>query len=114
MKSPKIKQRDKLDKLWSQAVRKRDGICQRCRKTKASQAAHIFGRSNMATRWDLMNGIGLCYFCHIIWAHRQPVEFTLWVQSRLKDDFKKLQTKAQGIKQWSLKEMETLERQLNG
>lgn len=80
-----------LDILWSKKVRDRDKICRKCKKAPASQAAHIFGRGNLSTRWVLENGLGLCYYCHIIWAHREPVEFTLWVKSEIgEEEFNRL------------------------
>ena len=41
-------------------------------------AHHIFGRSNMATRFDLDNGVTLCLDCHR-YAHSHPEEFQAWV-----------------------------------
>ena len=71
----------KCDVLWIKIIRARDKHCQKC-GAKASQAAHIFSRSNHGLRYDLQNGIGMCYYCHLYWAHRSPVEFTLWVQKK--------------------------------
>lgn len=82
-KSERSKTIKKLDTLWSTTVRGRDKICRKCKKAPASQAAHIFSRSHFATRWLLSNGLGLCYYCHIIWAHRNPIEFTLWVSAEV-------------------------------
>ena len=77
------KAKKELDILWSRRIRERDHICRKCKKAPASQAAHIFGRGNLTTRWDPCNGLGMCYYCHIIWAHREPVEFTLWVKDEI-------------------------------
>ena len=91
----KKKAKKELDTLLSRHVRSRDGICQKCRKTPATQAAHIFSRGRLSTRWDEENIIGLCFYCHLYWAHREPVEFTLWIIDRLgKSEFKKLQEKS--------------------
>lgn len=92
------KSKKQLDILWSKAVRDRDKCCQKCGGTGGLQAAHIFSRGNLTTRWDKTNGIALCYACHIHWAHRRPVEFTLWVVERLgKVRFAVLKRKSQKI-----------------
>ena len=90
----------KLDNLWSKVVRERDNYtCQHCgRHHKQVQAAHIFSRNNKSTRWDPDNGVTLCYYCHIQWAHREPVEITKWVINRLGEKkFNELERKANEI-----------------
>jgi hypothetical protein len=77
------KAKKELDIFWSLAIRKRDKKCRHCKKAPASQAAHIFGRGNLSTRWSPENGFGMCYYCHILWAHREPVEFTIWAQEEI-------------------------------
>jgi 5-methylcytosine-specific restriction endonuclease McrA len=72
----------KLDSAWSLAVRTRDKNCQRCGGFYVS-AHHAFGRRHKATRWDLFNGISLCYPCHIHWAHRDPAGFTVWFEGKV-------------------------------
>lgn len=99
-KSDKTKMIEKLDKLWSLAVRTRDRF--QCRKEgcpangrRNSQGGHIWGRSHKAVRWDPDNGITMCYYHHIHWSHREPVEFTEWVVKQIgKDKFEALKKKA--------------------
>jgi hypothetical protein len=54
------------DWMWSLMVRIRDGFtCKMCgKKTDRAQASHIVGRSNWAVRWDINNGVTLCFYCH--------------------------------------------------
>ena len=86
-----------LDILWSKFIRARDKSCQKCGKTGATQAAHIFSRNNLQVRWNPRNGIGLCFYCHLYWAHRSPVEFTLWIKQRIGErDFRELERTARG------------------
>lgn len=61
----------KLDALWSECVRKRDKFCQVCGKTENLQAHHWLVRKarSLQTRWDVRNGITLCYSCHICKLH---------------------------------------------
>lgn len=110
-----------LDILWSKYIRERDKICRKCKKAPASQAAHIFGRGNLTTRWLPANGLGMCYYCHIIWAHREPVEFTLWVKEQIGErNFNDLRIKAltiydsSGLKADFEKIKETLEKLSTG
>lgn len=92
------KAKKELDTLFSRFIRNRDSICQKCLRTKATQAAHIFSRGRLSTRWDKGNAIGLCLYCHIYWAHREPVEFTLWIINRIgKARFVGLQRKSEKI-----------------
>lgn len=71
---------DRLDYLWSKLIRTRDGfMCQKCGSlSKKVSAHHAFGRRHRAVRWDIFNGVSLCYACHIHWAHRDPAGFTEW------------------------------------
>ena len=72
---PPIKQ---CDDLWAVLIKRRDRICQYCKKAPAEHAHHIHSRRHKAVRWNLDNGVGLCYVCHF---HRLPqdrVEFVEW------------------------------------
>jgi hypothetical protein len=74
-----------LDKYWGLAIRSRaKDKCAYC-GSPANQPHHIFSRNNRNTRWDLDNGILLCYSHHTFnnqfSAHRTPVEFTYWLET---------------------------------
>ena len=73
----------KLDKLWANKVKERDGMCLYCETKNNLNAHHIFSRSNFSTRWLLENGISLCSKHHILSsefsAHKTPVEFVDWL-----------------------------------
>ena len=47
--------------------------------------AHVFSRRIKATRWDPQNSFALCTGCHMSWAHRNPLEFHVWVRDQLGD-----------------------------
>lgn len=70
--SDKIKRlKTKCDKLWSEAVRTRDGECVLCGK-KDSLSAHHWIHSKAQgnnQRWNIKNGITLCFACHIYKVH---------------------------------------------
>lgn len=82
----KAKLEKELDKAWSLYVRKRDKHCQKCGSSGSISAHHAFGRRHRATRWDVFNGVGLCYPCHIHWAHRDPAGFTEWFKKQVGQD----------------------------
>lgn len=70
----------KLDRLWSEAVKKRaGGMCERC-GAKGVNAHHIIGRArSLRLRHDLANGILLCFNHHYLGAHQNSVEFSQWL-----------------------------------
>ena len=75
--------RKECDDLWSAAVKKRAGYkCERCGKTKYLQAHHIIPRTNYALRYDLENGVALCRACHLYWAHKDVIAFTMWIRDK--------------------------------
>jgi len=81
-KKPTLAQmRKKLDRLWFEAIYKRDkGICQYCKRGDTLAAHHIFGKKAYPSgRWNLDNGVLLCYAHHIFYAHAKPEEFRRWV-----------------------------------
>lgn len=63
MKKSQIK---KLDKIWSEKVKERAGYkCEYCLESHGwLNSCHIIGRANRTLRWDLENGICLCYTHH--------------------------------------------------
>lgn len=61
-----------LDKLWSQAVhliyKNRCGGCSK----NGNQAHHCFTKkAHPSVRWELDNGILMCFGCHILKVHRR-------------------------------------------
>ena len=71
------------DKLWAEAVTKRDkGICQRCGKP-GKQNHHIFSRRYLNVRHCLDNGIHLCGGCHIFFAHVEVEAFRDFIIKRM-------------------------------
>ena len=88
----KITKIKRLDALWSKVVRNRAGNkCEYCGSTKKVQAHHIIPRTKWALRYDLENGIALCYRHHFHFAHKDALAFTAWVET--KRDLKYLNSK---------------------
>jgi predicted restriction endonuclease len=67
---PKLKK--ELDAIWSKKVRERDGKCVMCGKTERLQAHHYIKTKarSLKYRWDIRNGITLCYGCHMYGVHK--------------------------------------------
>ena len=61
------KLRDQCDKLWSKYIRTRDPKCLYCSREENLQAHHaiVTKGASISTRWNLQNGVTLCYDCHI-------------------------------------------------
>ena len=71
-KSRKSKLIKENDEMWSVLVRNRfNYTCAMCDDgvRKPVSAHHIFGRSNKATRWEVDNGVALCYYHHRFCIH---------------------------------------------
>lgn len=73
----------KLDKLWSDLVKKLANYrCELCHRTGIRvEAAHIIGRAHRATRWGLLIngkydlcGMCLCHYCHRSYDEHRPNE----------------------------------------
>lgn len=63
----------KCDNLWGKCVRLRDGRCLLCGKTEGLAAHHYIHTkgSSLHHRYNIKNGITLCYACHIRKVHTQ-------------------------------------------
>ena len=61
----------KCHEAWSLAIRLRDGKCMRCGATENLAAHHwIVSRARSRRyRFDVQNGISLCYGCHVHGVH---------------------------------------------
>lgn len=82
MRRTKKSLRRLADKLWSECVKRRARWkCEICGKEGNLQAHHIISRRNMATRYDLDNGIALCPACHFQ-AHQNPIRFIEEIKRR--------------------------------
>jgi 5-methylcytosine-specific restriction endonuclease McrA len=76
-----------LDDTWKQRVKERDNfICQICNMKivgKNCHAHHILPRQIRTCRWDIDNGITLCYRCHKVGSyssHMNAIWFAFWLK----------------------------------
>lgn len=110
MKKRSQKRLTKLLDFQCSAIVRSLGYCQRCWAPASKvqlQAAHIVGRGNFATRWDLDNILCLCASCHF-WAHENPMLFTKFVENEFGVGCEDLNRRASLIHQWTIEEKEEL------
>lgn len=79
-KTKKGKDEKAKERVWRKGCIARDGkICQCCKRVVVAQLElapfrlevhHIEGRANQDTRWDVRNGIVLCFECHEKVTHK--------------------------------------------
>jgi hypothetical protein len=74
-----------LDTLWSEIIRSR-GKCEKCGRTDTLAAHHYHRRVKFNTRWDLENGVCLCFYHHIYWAHKDTDESRDWFHDKLGEE----------------------------
>lgn len=107
-KTPRAKLVKLLDAEWARII-KRDGVCRMCSNTKMLHAAHIFSRRSMSTRWDLDNGLALCYYHHIRFSHSEPIKFYDFVKQYMGEEkLEQLRQRNAKLRKWTPQEMEEL------
>ena len=104
--------RNKLDKLWRLIIRS-GGCCELCGSRGKLDAHHIEGRSPMHLRWDLENGIALCFRCHRLGVHSEAssvqAEFREKIASlRGYDTLEKLKQMRYKIKKYGIQDLSDL------
>lgn len=104
-----------LDKYWSIVVKQRDGHeCQveGCTKNNVN-AHHIFSRKNHSTRWDVSNGISLCFYHHMRWAHVEYEQFRDFVINWMgKKPFEALKERAGRIEKYTIADLLNIKEKL--
>ena len=97
------------DKLWSLII-KSGGFCEICGQP-VRDPHHVIGRINLTTRWDLRNGVRLCFQHHTggkLSAHNDPLWFMDWFKSKRPDDYEYLLKKKNEIKTFSIFDYEEI------
>jgi hypothetical protein len=86
-----------LDKIWKEKVKQRDNFtCQVCNKKllgKNCHSHHIIPKGIKTFRWDINNGITLCFQHHkvgIYSPHMNALWFTVWLRLNKPKQFKYL------------------------
>ena len=112
--------RDKYDMVTSDLVRAINKYtCEKCRRVGKKgadglqmQAAHIVGRRNAGTRYDLNNILCLCSSCHRHFTEN-PLEFSAWLYEYMGED-KVIEIRAKGwrVHKWKAGEKEELYKEM--
>lgn len=80
--------------LWSSIIRA-PGKCEKCGKWQSLQAAHILPKGmyrNM--RFELDNGMCLCYYCHFHDWHKDVLATKDWFEKKWPGRYERLKLKA--------------------
>lgn len=95
-KTKRSSERAYADRLWSQLIKQRDGMCRRCgSQSNALEAAHIIPRRSLSVRYDPMNGLALCAAtCHRAFDGWQFDREAFIEQAIGKDEFVSLKKRA--------------------
>ena len=103
-RSKKRTEERKLDEVWRQKVKERDNYhCQVCGNQlegKNCHAHHIIPRTMKGYRWDVNNGITLCYHHHKVGncsPHMNAIWFTFWLKTFKYPQFKYVTSKLKEI-----------------
>ncbi len=107
--------KNKLEKLVKDYVKQRDNYtCLRCGKKLEKNnchASHIMPVSaGIQWAYDVENIITLCFRCHIMFWHKNPLEANEWLKKEYPNIYKKIQVKKtvykpRPIKTWELEEL---------
>lgn len=104
--------RKQLDEIWAEIVKKRAGfVCEYCNKTTYLNSHHIFRKRNLATRWDIDNGICLCSGHHTLnnFSAHNSIEFSDWIKKHIGEErYNRIRDKSYTIKKWTDVELESL------
>jgi hypothetical protein len=83
----------KADILWSKIIRNKAGnVCEWCGRTSGKMDAHhVKGKPNGTLRYELRNGVCLCFNCHRIKCHGTDPdlnqEYLNWIRKYKADDW---------------------------
>ncbi len=101
--------KNKLDRLWSEIIRS-GGNCEICGKP-TKDPHHVIGRKNLSTRWDLRNGVRLCFQHHTGGnksAHNDPLWFIDWFKEHRPEDYEYLIKKKNETKTYTIFDYEEI------
>lgn len=88
-KEPKVWSLAYADKKFSYYIRKRDGVCQRCKKEDGKQleCSHYWDRQWYSTRFDPDNCCALHTYCHVFdkdcWEKDRNKEYEAYMRHKL-------------------------------
>ena len=79
------KQKRKLDRKFSKRILERDDrICQWCgKKDGKKDTAHLIPRGFIPLRYNECNAVCLCFRCHQVLWHNNPLLAVAWIRTLL-------------------------------
>lgn len=84
-----------LKKLLHQLVVVRDKKCLKCGNTKQIHASHIYPKGGYPhMKWMPRNLKALCFRCHLMWWHKNPIEACEWYKNTCPKNAKYLKKKS--------------------
>ncbi len=103
----------KCDKLWSEII-KSGGSCEICGQP-VRDSHHVIGRINLVLRWDLRNGVRLCFQHHTGGnksAHNDPLWFMEQFKAIRPEDYEYLRIKKNETRTFSIFDYEEILKRL--
>mgnify|MGYP001558060187 CR=1 FL=1 len=93
----------RLDAEFRKLIMQRDGwTCQKCGKaypegSRGIQVSHFYTKGQHEwMRYDPDDACAMCFRCHLIWWHYEPLEAAVWLKGYLGDEkYEALWRKAQ-------------------
>ena len=90
-------------KIAKRTAKERDGyICQHCEKKVAGKNAHgshIYNEGQYKSMSaDPENILCMCYYCHINWWHKNPLEASEWFREKYPELYQTLKLRSQESK----------------
>jgi len=105
----KTSTKKRVDRLWSKVVREQAGnkceVCGVSGEVKVLNAHHYIGRKNMRLRWELFNGVSLCYQHHVGGkesAHEDIEWWKAWFKENRGEDLKLIKSVKNEIQKWTI------------
>lgn len=72
----------KLDTIFSALIRSK-GYCEMCgSRSNQLQCGHVITRANKTLRWDILNALCLCSYCHRFKWHDNPLVASHWFEEK--------------------------------
>ena len=97
----------KRDKEWREAIKQRDKCGAICKRSEGKlDAHHLIPKQFKECRWDLLNGILLCFQHHKVGkysAHLNAIWFTNWLFNNRREQYDYVMRKLDQIQQLQTK-----------
>lgn len=100
--------RDKIDKVFNEYIRLRDGACVICGNIESLQCSHYWGKkARPAVRWDELNAHAMCAKCHFLHHHGHEAIYADFMYTQYgKGKVDELTKKSTGQSKWNRSELD--------